>query len=238
MARSVRRRKAPPGAALIRRVRRVVGRFIAVVLFTALGWIGAYALINPPVTAYMVSEHWRLGERLHRTWVPIDDISVHLQRAVVAAEDANFCTHWGFDMDAIRAAIAAGGARGGSTITQQTVKNAFLWHERSYARKAIEALITPVVEAIWSKRRILEVYLNIAEFDAGVFGAEAAAQHYFGVTAADLTLAQAARLAALLPDPQGRDAATPSDFVRRRAESIAAGARTIRADGRDDCFAR
>jgi len=160
-----------------------------------------------------------------------------LPRAVVAAEDANFCLHWGFDIAAIRAAVAEGGNRGASTLTQQTVKNAFLWHGRSWPRKAAEALLTPVVEAAWPKRRILEVYLNIAEFDTGVFGAEAAARRYFDIPAADLTPAQAARLAALLPDPKGRDAARPGDFLRRRAAAILDGAATIAADGRDDCFA-
>jgi monofunctional biosynthetic peptidoglycan transglycosylase len=167
----------------------------------------------------------------------MDEISIHLQRAAVAAEDANFCLHWGFDMNAIRAAIAEGAARGGSTISQQTVKNAFLWHGRSWARKALEAAITPVMEALWPKRRVLEVYLNIAEFDEGIFGAEAAARHHFGVSAADLTEVQAARLAAVLPAPQSRSASTPSQFVRDRAAAIRDGAATIRADGRDDCFA-
>jgi membrane peptidoglycan carboxypeptidase len=125
--------------------------------------------------AYILSERIRLGS-VERDWTPIDDISDHLQRAVVAAEDANFCLHWGFDMAAIRAAIDAGAARGGSTISQQTVKNAFLWHGRSWLRKALEAAITPLMEAIWSKRRILEVYLNVAEFDEGIFGAQAAAR--------------------------------------------------------------
>ena len=139
-------------------------------------------------------------------------------------------------MTAIRAALEDGGRRGGSTISQQVVKNVYLWHGRSYLRKALEAMLTPVVEAVWSKRRILEVYLNVAEFDRGVFGVEAAAQHYFGVSAADLTATQAARLAAVLPDPKGRSASDPSAFVRRRAASIRDGAATIAADGRSDCF--
>ena len=168
----------------------------------------------------------------------MEEISVHLARAVVAAEDANFCLHWGFDMDAIRAAIAAGAARGGSTISQQTVKNAFLWQGRSWPRKALEALMTPVMETLWSKRRVLEVYLNIVEFGEGVFGAEAAAQHYFGIPAADLNPQQAARLAAVLPNPQDRSASNPSQSVLMRARSIAEGAATIGADGRDACFAR
>ena len=118
-----------------------------------------------------------------------------MARSLVAAEDANFCQHWGFDMAAIRDAIDGGGTRGASTLSQQTVKNVFLWHGRSWPRKALEAALTPVVELLWSKRRIVEVYLNVAEFDEGVFGVEAASRHYFGVSAADLSAVQAARLA-------------------------------------------
>ena len=155
---------------------------------------------------------------------------------LVAAEDANFCEHWGFDIRAIRAAIAQGGNRGASTISQQTVKNVYLWHGRSWVRKVMEAAMTPLVEALWSKRRILEVYLNVAEFDEGVFGVEAAARHYFGVGPEDLSGTQAARLAAILPNPKGRSARNPSSFVRKRAAQILDGAATIRADGRAACF--
>jgi monofunctional biosynthetic peptidoglycan transglycosylase len=159
-----------------------------------------------------------------------------MARSAVAAEDANFCQHWGFDMIAIRKAIAAGSNRGASTISQQTVKNVYLWHGRTWLRKAMEALITPVMEAVWSKRRIVEVYLNIAEFDEGVFGVEAAAQHYFGVPASDLSANQAARLAAILPAPKKRSAAKPSDYVLKRARQVRDGAATIRNDGRAACF--
>lgn len=199
-------------------------------------WILAYAVLPVPTTIYIQQERARLGG-IERDWVPMDEISIHLARATVAAEDANFCLHWGFDMAAIRDAIAEGAARGGSTISQQTVKNAFLWHGRSWLRKALEAAITPIMELVWPKRRVLEVYLNVAEFAPGVFGAEAAAQHHFGVHAADLTERQASLLAAVLPNPQERNASAPSEFVNRRARSIADGAATIRADGRDACFA-
>jgi monofunctional biosynthetic peptidoglycan transglycosylase len=175
---------------------------------------------------------------VEQVWVSADDMAPVLLRSAVAAEDANFCRHWGFDMAAIRLAVAEGGNRGASTISQQVVKNVFLWHGRSWARKALEGAITPAVELVWTKRRILEVYLNVAEFGEGVFGAEAAAQHYFGVSAADLSAVQAARLAAILPDPKGRDAANPSNFVRSRSAAIRDGAETIRADGRAECFER
>jgi monofunctional glycosyltransferase len=217
-------------------LRRLLLRSVVALVVLGLGWVILYAFIPVPTTAYMIGESRRLGG-VERTWVPIEEISVNLQRAVVAAEDANFCRHWGFDMDAIRDAIAEGGQRGASTISQQTVKNAFLWHGRTWVRKALEAALTPVMELLWSKRRVLEVYLNVAEFGEGVFGAEAAAQHHFGVSAADLTLRQASLLAAVLPSPQTRIASAPSGFVDRRARSIAEGAATIAADGRDDCFA-
>lgn len=194
-----------------------------------------YAVVPPPTTLYMLSEGRRLGG-VERSWVGGDEIAPVMMRSVVAAEDANFCLHWGFDMAEIRRAVAQGSTRGASTLSQQVVKNVFLWHGRSWGRKALEAMITPVMELVWTKRRILVVYLNVAEFDEGVFGVEAAAQHHFGVSAADLTAVQAARLAAVLPDPKERDAGKPSRSVRNRAASIADGAETIRVDGRAGCF--
>ena len=196
----------------------------------------AYALLNPRTTPYMFAEGWRLGG-VDQTWVAMADIAPVMGRSVVAAEDANFCLHWGLDISAIRAAMAAGSDRGASTISQQVVKNAYLWQGRSWVRKVIEVGMTPLVEAVWTKRRILEVYLNIIEFDEGVFGVQAAAQSYFGVDAADLTPRQAARLVAVLPDPKGRSASDPSQMVRNRAAQIIDGAATIAADGRADCFA-
>ena len=209
------------------------GAFVGVVL--VVGLVALFGQVNPPPGIFMVQERARLGA-IERSWVPMEAISPHMARSAVAAEDANFCLHWGFDMAEIRRVIDSGANRGASTISQQVVKNVFLWHGRSWGRKALEALLTPVMEATWSKRRILEVYLNVAEFDAGVFGVEAAARHYFGVSAADLTLTQAARLAAILPDPRGRSASNPSAFVQRRSGAIADGAATIARDGRAACF--
>jgi len=205
------------------------------VLVLMVAWVGLYRFVDPPGGVYMWQESRRLGEIRHE-WVPMTRIAPVMARSAVAAEDANFCLHWGFDMVAIRAALDAGAGRGASTISQQVVKNVFLWHGRSWLRKALEAIMTPLVETLWSKRRILEVYLNIAEFDTGVFGVEAAAQHYFSRSAADLSARQAGLLAAVLPAPQSRNAARPSDFVSRRANAIADGAATIQRDGRADCF--
>jgi monofunctional biosynthetic peptidoglycan transglycosylase len=194
-----------------------------------------FSFLPPPINLYQLAESWRLGG-ISKDWVSWDEIAPVMGRSVVAAEDANFCLHWGFDMAAIRAAAEQGGNRGASTLTQQVAKNVFLWQGRSWLRKAIEATLTPVVELVWSKQRILEVYLNVAEFDEGVFGVQAAAQHYFGVDARDLSALQAARLAAILPDPKGRSASKPSSFVRKRTGAIMSGAETILADGRAKCF--
>ena len=210
-------------------------RGVSVAFLLAVFAVLLWSVVNPPTTLYMMQESRRLGG-IDQAWVPMEEIAPVMARAAVAAEDANFCLHWGLDLDAIRTAIEDGGSRGASTISQQVVKNVYLWHGRSWLRKALEAGMTPLVEALWSKRRILEVYLNIAEFDEGVFGVEAAARHYFGVGPEALTPTQAARLAAVLPNPKGRSASRPSSFVRNRSASIRDGAATIRADGRAACF--
>ena len=210
-------------------------RSATVLVVLTLALVLLFAAINPPITHTIWAEQRRLGA-VERDWVAIEQIAPVMARSVVAAEDANFCLHWGFDIEAIRAALEAGGQRGGSTISQQVVKNVFLWQGRSWIRKALEAAITPAVEAVWSKRRIVEVYLNVAEMGEGVFGVGAAAQEYFGVTPDKLSPQQAARIAAVLPAPRSRSAANPSAGVRRRAASIADGAATIRADGRAACF--
>ncbi|MFN3722710.1 MAG: monofunctional biosynthetic peptidoglycan transglycosylase [Paracoccaceae bacterium] len=224
-----------PARSVRRRVLRwVVRGILAVSAFFAL-LVLLFSFLNPPVNIYQLQESARLGA-VERDWAAFDDIAPVMARSAVAAEDANFCLHWGFDMNAIRAAVAQGGNRGASTISQQVVKNVFLWHGRSWLRKAMEGVLTPAVELVWSKQRILEVYLNIAEFDEGVFGVQAAARHYFNVDARDLSALQAARLAAILPDPKARSASNPSTFVRNRTRSIMSGAQTIAADGRDGCF--
>ncbi|HMS95455.1 MAG TPA: monofunctional biosynthetic peptidoglycan transglycosylase [Tabrizicola sp.] len=192
-------------------------------------------IVPPPINLYQIGEAWRLGG-IEKDWVGWDDIDPAMARSVVAAEDASFCNHWGFDIAAIREEIAEGGDKGRSTLSQQMVKNVFLWHGRSYVRKAMEAVLTPVVELVWSKKRILLVYLNTAEFAEGVFGVQAAAQHHFGVDAKDLTPKQAALLAAVLPNPKEYDAGEPGPFVRKRAGQIRSGAETIAVDGRSACF--
>ena len=229
-------KKPMPGTTLIQRLRAWFWRLVFGVVGLVVGVTLLYAVVNPPTTPYMFSESRRVGDVKYE-FVAMDAIAPVMARSAVAAEDANFCLHWGLDVNAIRDRIERGGNGGASTISQQVVKNVFLWHGRSWLRKATEALWTPVTEIIWSKRRILELYLNIAEFDEGVFGVQAAARHYFGVDAADLSAVQAARLAAILPSPKTRSASNPSNATRRRAASILDGAATIRADGRAACFA-
>lgn len=190
-----------------------------------------FSFINPPTTwTIVVGESEYPGQT--REWTDIEDIAPDMVRAVVAAEDANFCTHWGFDMSEIRKVIASGSSRGASTITQQTAKNVFLWQGRSWPRKVLETIYTPMLEALWSKRRIAEVYLNVAEFGRGVFGVHAAAAYYYKTTPDKLSTAQAAALASILPAPRERNPQTGS----ARSRGIVSGIRTIQADGRDSCL--
>lgn len=226
---------ATPRPTLRKRLRRALWRTVAVCFLAVVAAVLMGRVVNPPTTIYMFSESRRLGG-VDQQWVPLRDIAPVMARAVVAAEDANFCQHWGFDVRAIKLAIAEGSSRGASTLSQQTVKNVYLWHGRTWVRKALEAVITPLVEALWTKRRILEVYLNVAEFDEGVFGVEAAARHYFGVGPEALTERQASQLAAVLPSPKTRSASRPTAYLKKRAAQIRSGAATIRADGRADCF--
>lgn len=214
-------------------------RWFAYALAGAVLWVGSYTVIDPPGGYYMASEWRRLGG-IERDWVGLEEMPPDLARAVLAAEDANFCDHWGFDLKAIEQALTANAkgrrVRGASTVSQQVAKNVFLWQGRSWLRKGLEAGFTVLIETIWTKRRIVEVYLNVAEFDEGVFGAQAAARHYFGRDAAALTLAQAARLAAVLPDPKGRDPRAATAYMNRRAAAIADGARTLEGEGRARCM--
>jgi monofunctional biosynthetic peptidoglycan transglycosylase len=181
-----------------------------------------YKVANPPGSMLMASEVlW--GNEVEHVWVPLQAISPNLIRAVIVSEDGKFCRHRGVDWEAIGYAIdQAGldGPRGASTISMQTVKNLFLWNSRSYLRKALEIPMTYAMELAWSKPRILEIYLNIAEWGPGVYGAEAAARYHFGKSAARLTADEAARLAAALPDPLSRDAGNPSHVAARAASRV------------------
>ena len=195
-----------------------------------LGWIALYRWLNPTETAFMARERARLekvrpGSGLKHVWVDYGAISPHLKRAVIAAEDARFIEHEGVDWDAIQKALEDNRrrgrpARGGSTISQQLAKNLFLSPERSYLRKGQELVITYMIEALWDKRRILEVYLNVAEWGDGVFGAEAAARHYYRTSASRLGPEEAARLAVMLPRPKFYDRNRGSEYLARRAAAV------------------
>lgn len=213
---------------------------IAAAILTAVpvGGVLWVALFPPLPTILMLRQAVR-GEGLDYQWRGLKQISPHLVDAAIAAEDARFCSHHGFDMEAIQKALdhnAEGGRiRGGSTISQQTAKNVFLWPGRDWVRKGFEAGYTVLIETVWSKRRIMEVYLNVVEWAPGVYGAQAAAQHWFGKDAADLSRREAARLAAILPAPRRYQAAAPGPYVRRRAGRIQAAMGTVRNDGLDNC---
>ena len=199
--------------------------------------VAVLRVVDPPLSSFMVIRQfaaWGVGDREFRIsydWRDFDRISAQLPLALVASEDQNFAVHHGFDLRAIdqaRRAHAQGRRlRGGSTISQQTAKNLFLWGGRSWLRKGIEAWYTVLIEALWPKRRILEVYANIAEFGDGVYGAQAAAQRYFGRDASALGAVEAARLAAVLPNPKRYSAASPGPYVQRRTRAVQRQMRAI-----------
>ena len=204
--------------------------FLRTVVFLAVFWGGGIALFSVmpvPFSAVMVERQlgaWLSGDFgyvAHSDWVSMDEISVWMGLAVIAAEDQKFPEHWGFDVSAIEKALAhnernENRIRGASTLSQQTAKNLFLWDGRSWVRKGLEAGLTLGMETVWSKKRILTVYLNVAEFGDGIFGVEAAAQRYFHKPASRLSLSEAALLAAVLPNPMRFKADAPSGYVRSR----------------------
>lgn len=211
--------------------------FVAFVL-APVTWVAAYGFFDPPSTILMMQRAAE-GQTIRHYPIPLERMSPHIVRAVIAAEDSNFCTHDGFDIEAIQDAMesnARGGrVRGASTVSQQTAKNLFLWPDRSLLRKGFEAYFTSLVEFMWPKRRIMEAYLNAAEWGDGNFGIEAAARARFGVSAADLTPLQAARLAAVLPNPNRWRADRPGPYVRRRAATIVQRAAVVRTERMAAC---
>ena len=190
-----------------------IGRFLLVLAGVVLLSIVAFRFVNPPITPVMLVEKLK-GNTLRRDWVPLEDMSRQLPLAVIASEDGRFCLHWGVDWGAVRDAVKEGGGlgglRGASTIPMQTAKNLYLWNGRSYVRKALEAPLAYVMSLLWPKQRMMEVYLNVAQFGPGIFGAEAASRYYFQKSAAGLTRHEAVLLAAALPNPRWRNTARPS----------------------------
>jgi monofunctional biosynthetic peptidoglycan transglycosylase len=217
---------------------KVVLKLVFGLILFSLAWVAAYRLIDPPLTFLTLRDRLN-GVEVKQDWGSLDQMSRHIPRAVIAAEDSRFCEHRGFDLEAIEKAMERNQKgkklRGGSTISQQTAKNAFLWPGRTYVRKGLEAWFTVLIEFLWGKPRIMEVYLNIAEFGRGVFGVEAASRHYFDKSAKNLTRAEAARLAAILPQPIKRDAASPGRYTRRYANRIAGRTRVVANEGLDSC---
>lgn len=214
----------PARPSLPRRLFRWIVRVAASFAILSVLLVMLYGVLPPPLTIAMANGVIA-GDGLEQRWRPIEKIAPDLVRATIAAEDARFCLHDGFDWESIRKAwahIQNGGQRlrGGSTISMQTAKNVFLWPARSWTRKGFEAYFTVLIELFWSKRRIMEVYLNVVEFGPGVYGAEAAAQSFFGKSAAELTRREAALLAAVLPNPREWSAARPGPYVRERAGTL------------------
>ena len=229
-----RRRKGNP---VLRAIGWVVRIVLALIVLSLL-WVLAYRFINPPVTPNMIGD--MIASRgAHKDWMPITQIDRDMVRAAIGAEDGKFCSHHGFDWDAIQDAAkrnASGGRiRGGSTISQQTAKNAFLWNGGGYARKGAEAWFTFLIEHMWGKRRIMEVYLNLAETGIGTYGVNAGSQRYFGHDASAMTATEAARLAAVFPLPKKRGAIAPKGFTRRYGNTIAARIGEVSRDGLDAC---
>jgi monofunctional biosynthetic peptidoglycan transglycosylase len=201
-------------------------------------WVGVYRFVPVPFTFTMAGDLLQ-GRSVTKDWMSLDEMSANMPRAAIAGEDARFCSHHGFDWKGIASAAASnargGRIRGGSTISQQTAKNAFLFQGGGYVRKAFEAWFTVLIEAMWPKRRIMEVYLNVAETGIGTYGANAAAIRYFNHDARRLSPTEAARIAAVLPLPKKRAAIAPTGFVRRHGNVIARYVGVVRRGGLDAC---
>ena len=232
------KRRRPRGSFLRRLIGWIVKTIIALFLISIL-WVLAYRFVNPPITFNMIGDLVH-GRGAHKDWMPIGKIDRDMVRASIAAEDSKFCSHHGFDFEAIEDAMkrnASGGhIRGGSTISQQTAKNAFLWNGGGYARKGVEAWFTFLIEHLWGKRRIMEVYLNVGETGIGTYGVNAGSQRYFGHDASAMSATEAARIAAVLPLPKQRGAIAPKGFTRRYGNTIAARISVVARDGLDACI--
>ena len=211
-------------------------KFLVYFVLITVAWVGIYAIVPPPITATMIMDE----NGVTKDWTSFGDISPNMVRAVIAAEDGKFCSHDGFDTEAIQKAIqrnAQGGRiRGGSTISQQVAKNAFLWQGGGFFRKGLEAYFTFLIETIWSKQRIMKVYLNLAETGIGTYGVQAGAQRYFNKDAKDLTGIEAARIAAALPQPKKRAVNGAGGFTRRYGNTIAARINVVRNEKLDSCI--
>jgi monofunctional biosynthetic peptidoglycan transglycosylase len=216
-----------------------IGRAIVWFVAASVLWVLAYRFVPPPVTITMLGD-LAGGRGIIKDWMSLSRMDPNMARAAIAAEDGNFCKHHGFDLTAIEQAMRrnASGSRlrGGSTISQQTAKNAFLWQGRSWVRKGLEVWFTLLIEAVWPKRRIMEVYLNIAETGIGTYGASAGAMRYFRHDASRLSTTEASRIAAILPLPKQRGAVAPTGFTRRYGNAIVRRVAIVRGSGLDTCL--
>lgn len=226
-----------PGRAALVAVRSLAIVFAALFAVSIL-WAGAYRFVGPPGSFIMLDRAMK-GADVRRDWVPLSAISPHLVRAVIAGEDSKFCSHQGFDIEAIEKAARDNKRgkkrRGASTLTQQTAKNAFLWNEGGWVRKGVETWFAALIDTLWPKRRVMEVYLNLAEWGDGLFGAEAAARSRFGKSARALTKQEAALLAAVLPSPNKWRVDPPGPYVKRRAATLRKRMDIVARDGLADC---
>jgi monofunctional glycosyltransferase len=216
-----------------------LGRAIVYFVVGSALWALIYRFVPPPITFTMIGDLTR-GESISRDWMPLSQIDRSMAQAAIAAEDSKFCAHNGFDREAIESAMkrnAKGGRiRGGSTISQQTAKNAFLWQGGGYVRKGLEAWFTLLIETLWGKPRIMEVYLNIAETGIATYGVNAGSQRYFKHDASRLTTTEAARIAAVLPLPKKRGAVVPKGYTRRYGNAISARTGVVARGGLDSCL--
>lgn len=210
---------------------RFIFRSAACFVILSILWVLLYRVVNPPITLLMIGNAFE-GHSISKTWVLLDEMPPDLPASAIAAEDSKFCFHHGFDMQAIQKAMKAnergGAVRGGSTISQQTAKNVFLWPARSWLRKGFESWFTLLIEHLWSKHRIMEVYLNVAEWGPGIYGADAAADYYFDEDMSDLNRTQTARLVSILPSPLKWSPVRPSRRVARKSRNVRRAIPTVR----------
>ncbi len=218
---------------------RILAKFAFVFVVVTVAWVGLYRFVPPPFTFTMMGDVLS-GHTVTKDWMPLSEMDPDMARAAIAGEDSRFCSHNGFDFKAIAGAAArnarGGRIRGGSTISQQTAKNAFLFQGGGYVRKAFEAYFTVLIEAMWPKRRIMEVYQNIAETGIGTYGANAGAIRYFNHDASRLSPTEAGRIAAVLPLPKKRAAIAPRGFVRKHGNTLSRRVSTVRTEGLDGCL--
>lgn len=217
----------------LKRLLRLTGKLFLALIVGSFMLVLALRWIDPPGSMVMLVWQLEHENEIAQQWRPLSQISPHLQMSVIASEDQKFAEHFGFDLKSIQQALdeKRRRPRGASTISQQVAKNLFLWHGRSYLRKGLEAWFTLQMELLWPKQRILEMYLNLAEFGDGVYGAEAAAQRFFGGSAKHLNAWQSGLLAAVLPNPKRMSAARPSFYVQERARKIGSLVRQMGGTG-------